>query len=1000
MSVINILSPHVADLIAAGEVVERPASVVKELVENSIDAGAKNITVELRGGGMRLIRVSDDGCGMAPEDAGIAFLRHATSKLRDEHGLESIATLGFRGEALAAISSVSHIELLTRRRGDSEGTRVLLTAGDIDEMGPAGCREGTVMAVRDLFFNTPARLKFTKSDKAEGAACTAIALRCALGHPEVSVRLIRDGEEVFFSPGDGQAKSAVYSLLGRDNAAGLIECSGENDAVSVSGFVSAPHAGRGSRGMQYFFINGRAFKSASIQAALEQAYKNTLLTGRFPGCVLYLTLSPGRVDVNVHPAKTEVKFTDEKRVFDCVYSAVRSALASSTSTAELTFSKTTRGAVSGAAQTGPAASGVQGFDPYGGAFKVRSAAKALLENIPPASKNAAANRAAMAAQGRDVTVFDPEPRLPEQLTLRSPGVRYAPSPLVPRPDIPVIHRDGSVTGSWPEPVARAGTGGAEAEYPQGGTAGDNVQTGRSGSAGRGFRVSSGVWPDPVRAAGKQGGVGVADGQADGCGADGAWRSFRVSDGVRPDAARVDGTPGGVGGAGGQADGSGAGSAGRGFRVSDGVWPDAARVDGTPGGVGGADVQADGYDADGVGRGFRVSDGVWPGAARADGTPGGVGGAGGQADGSGAIGAGRGFRVSDGVWPGSVRADGTPGGVGGAGGQVDGYDADGAGRGFRVSDGVWPGSVRVDGTPGGVGGANEQADSSVAGGVGRGFRVSDGAWPNAARTGGAPGGSGIADEQADGCDADGAGRGFRVSDGAWPDAARVGGAPGGSDGANGQAGGSGDAAGGTVQSAPDADAPEAAPLTGPAPAFRYIGETMNTYILVETAEGLLLIDKHAAHERMNFDRLMQGKGEIMSQSLLTPVTYDPGEDTAELIDDNLPLLEQAGFEVDRFGAGSVIIRAVPQGTPLGGETAMLEEICQKLRDGLTDDKRDEILHTVACKAAIKAGMTSDERELRLIAEKVVSGEVKYCPHGRPVAVLLTRKELDKQFKRIV
>ena len=786
MSVINILSPHVADLIAAGEVVERPASVVKELVENSIDAGAKNISVELRGGGMRLIRVSDDGCGMAPEDAGIAFLRHATSKLRDEHGLESIATLGFRGEALAAISSVSHIELLTRRRGDSEGTRVQLTAGDIDEMGPAGCREGTVMAVRDLFFNTPARLKFTKSDKAEGAACTAIALRCALGHPEVSVRLIRDGEEIFFSPGDGQAKSAVYSLLGRDNAAGLIECSGESDAVSVSGFVSAPHAGRGSRGMQYFFINGRAFKSASIQAALEQAYKNTLLTGRFPGCVLYLTLSPGRVDVNVHPAKTEVKFTDEKRVFDCVYSAVRSALASSTSTAELTFSKTTRGAVSGA----------PGFDdPYGGAFKVRSAAKALLENIPPASKNAAANRAAMAAQGRDVTVFDPEPRQPEQLTLRSPGVRYAPSPLVPRPEIPVIHRDGSVTGSWPETVAGAGAGVAEAEDPQGGTAGDNVQTGRSGSAGRGFRVSSGVWPDPVRAAGKQSGVGGADEQADS---------------------------------------SGAGGAGRGFRVGDGIWPDAARAGGAPGGVGGA---------------------------------------GGQAGGSGA-----------------------------------------GGRGSMP-------------------GADGQSGAAYSGG---------------AEDPAAPGTRG---------------------DTASPCAAAQG-------------------------------APEAAPLTGPAPAFRYIGETMNTYILVETAEGLLLIDKHAAHERMNFDRLMQGKGEIMSQSLLTPVTYDPGEDTAELIDDNLPLLEQAGFEVDRFGAGSVIIRAVPQGTPLGGETAMLEEICQELRGGLTDDRRDEILHTVACKAAIKAGMTSDERELRLIAEKVVSGEVKYCPHGRPVAVLLTRKELDKQFKRIV
>ena len=259
MATINILSPHVADLIAAGEVVERPASVVKELVENAIDAGAKNITVEIKNGGMRCIRVTDDGCGMSPEDAGVAFLRHATSKLRDEHGLESIATLGFRGEALAAISAVSRIELTTRERGAAVGTRVLLTAGDIDEMGPAGCPEGTTMTVRDLFYNTPARLKFVKSDRAEGGACVNAALRCALGHPEISVRMLRDGEEAFFSPGDGQMKSAVYSLLGRENAMGFLECAGESDGIAVRGYVSAPHAGRGNRAMQFFFLNGRAF---------------------------------------------------------------------------------------------------------------------------------------------------------------------------------------------------------------------------------------------------------------------------------------------------------------------------------------------------------------------------------------------------------------------------------------------------------------------------------------------------------------------------------------------------------------------------------------------------------------------------------------------------------------------------------------------------------------------------------------------------------------------
>lgn len=200
MPVINVLSPHVADMIAAGEVVERPASVIKELVENSFDAGAKNITVEIRGGGATYIRVTDDGCGMQPEDAGVAFLRHATSKLHDERGLESISTMGFRGEALAAISAVSKIELRTRFQGSDAGTRVTLEAGDIQDMGPCGCPEGTTMIVRDIFYNTPARLKFLKSDRSEASACVTAALRCALGHPEVSVRFIKDGSEEFFSP--------------------------------------------------------------------------------------------------------------------------------------------------------------------------------------------------------------------------------------------------------------------------------------------------------------------------------------------------------------------------------------------------------------------------------------------------------------------------------------------------------------------------------------------------------------------------------------------------------------------------------------------------------------------------------------------------------------------------------------------------------------------------------------------------------------------------------
>ena len=326
MPVIHVLSPHVADLIAAGEVVERPASAVKELLENAVDAGARTVVLELRAGGRDYIRVTDDGVGMAPEDAGVCFLRHATSKLSDERGLEAIGTLGFRGEALAAISAVSRITLTTRRRGAAMGVRVEAEAGEIVSMEETGCPEGTTITVRDLFYNTPARQKFLGTDRSEGAACVQSALRTALGRPDVSFRCLRDGQEEFFSPGDGTAKSAVYALLGRDAAAGLLPVDTESDGVAVRGFVSAPGCCRGNRSAQYFFCNGRPIRSRALQAALEQAYKNTAMAGRFPGCVLYITLPNGLVDVNVHPTKAEVKFAKEKPVFDGVYYGTLAAL--------------------------------------------------------------------------------------------------------------------------------------------------------------------------------------------------------------------------------------------------------------------------------------------------------------------------------------------------------------------------------------------------------------------------------------------------------------------------------------------------------------------------------------------------------------------------------------------------------------------------------------------------------------------------------------------------
>ena len=320
------LEQHVADLIAAGEVVERPASVVKELVENSIDSGAGIITVEITAGGMTYIRVTDNGCGIAPEDVKTAFLRHATSKLKNADGLAAIGTLGFRGEALAAIAAVSRIELLTREQGAAEGTSLTLEAGEVVGMSPAGCPEGTTIIVRDLFFNTPARLKFMKSDRAEGSAIASIVLKCALSRPDVSVRFIKDGKTEFHTPGDSRIDSCVYSLLGREIEAGFLSAESTDETVAVKGFVSSPAAARGNRSYQFFFVNGRVIRSLLLQSALEQAYRNVLPSGRFPSCVLFITTKVSDVDVNVHPAKTEVKFVSDKQIFDGVYYAALGAL--------------------------------------------------------------------------------------------------------------------------------------------------------------------------------------------------------------------------------------------------------------------------------------------------------------------------------------------------------------------------------------------------------------------------------------------------------------------------------------------------------------------------------------------------------------------------------------------------------------------------------------------------------------------------------------------------
>lgn len=644
MPEIQILSPHLADLIAAGEVVERPASVVKELVENAFDAGARTVTVELRGGGATYLRVTDDGCGMAPEDAGIAFLRHATSKLHDEQGLEAIGTMGFRGEALAAISAVSHITLTTRLRGAAAGTHMTLDAGDIQDMYETGCPEGTTMIVRDLFFNTPARRKFLKSDRAEGAACAAAALRCALGRPDVSVRCIRDGEEVFFSPGDNKLDSCVYSLLGRDLAMSLLPCAGEADGVRVHGFTSSPAAGRGSRAQQYFFCNGRWIRSAALQAALEQAYRNTLLVGRFPACVLYVELSCAAVDVNVHPAKTEVKFTHERAVFDAVYYGARAAL------------EAEKAPVTTLQRTAPKPEPAPKADPF-----VPSAPKAAPAQRPSAPSAAAptfapARAYAPAAPAEEAVAF----RSPTASAFAAP--RVAPPPVFVTPARPA-------PGTPPEPVVPVAQ-----------------------------PVQTAIEPEPV-----------------------------------------------------------------------------------------------------------------------------------------------------------------------------------------------------------------------------------------------------------------------------------------------------------IPSPLECAAPPAEP-----PA-RLIGEAMHTYILVEKGETLILIDKHAAHERINFDRMRQSPADIPSQTLLEPLPFTPDASDADVLQQYGDVLAELGFTLEPFGRNDYILRGVPAQLDAADALPALEEICAQLRHGAQMDAqsvRDEVLKTVACKAAIKAGWQTEPEELLRLADAVCAGEVKYCPHGRPVAVTLTRRELDKLFKRIV
>ena len=326
MGVINVLDKHVAELIAAGEVVERPASVIKELVENSIDAGAKNITVEIKNGGTTFMRVTDDGCGILKEDIKVAFLRHATSKVKFENDLDCISTLGFRGEALASICAVSMLQLITRNKNEEIGSSYEIDGGEEVSFDDAGCPVGTTFIIRDLFYNIPARAKFLKKDVSEGNAVSNIIDKTALSHPEIAFTYIKDGKQALKTFGDGKLISSIYSVFGKDFANGLIPVEYELDAIKIKGYVSKPVNSRPNRNMQNFFINGRYVKTRTAMAAIEEAFKGSIMVGKFPSCVLNIELPFEMIDVNVHPAKIEVRFINERPVFDAVYHAVKSAL--------------------------------------------------------------------------------------------------------------------------------------------------------------------------------------------------------------------------------------------------------------------------------------------------------------------------------------------------------------------------------------------------------------------------------------------------------------------------------------------------------------------------------------------------------------------------------------------------------------------------------------------------------------------------------------------------
>ena len=660
------LSPHIANLIAAGEVVERPASVVKELLENAVDAGASKITIEIKDGGMTFLRVTDNGCGMSPEDARTAFKRHATSKLRTAEDLAAIATMGFRGEALAAIASVSRIDLLTKTPASLSGVSLQLEAGEIMEESEAGCPDGTTIIVRDLFFNTPARMKFMKSDSVEGSRVTAAVQMQALAHPEVAFQLVRDGKPGLSTPGNGGLKAAVYCVYGRE-CAQMVSVDSRWERYSLTGFVSKPTDARPSRALQTFFVNNRPVKSRLLISALEEAYRNQIMVGKFPACVLHLTLPANAVDVNVHPAKTEVKFLQEKAVFDCIHYGVLGALNKQPDRPQVQFKKQ-----------------------------------------PPLAGDVSRSAGEVS------------PTLPKSTPQSAP--QTAPLRREPLP----TKKDSFFRTMTAEEYKTFSTALQDAPRPKQEAAAATLQ--------KMERPQTNLLRASV------------------------------------------------------------------------LLPQAEKKPVLP------------------------------------------------------------------------------------------------------TEPV-PAPVLTKATA-------------------------------------------------------------------------------------------------AHQPAPKAEEPEEMEQTAlPMPAeteWRMVGELYNSYIIVEQGDNAFLIDKHAAHERILFEKLKANQEKISSQALLTPVPVRLSPAGAAELLANTAMLEELGFEIEEFGENTVLLRQIPMdlSPELAAEAA--ETLAADLLSGRRSTKdtvRDELLHTVACKAAIKAGWKNDEAELLAVVKQVMAREdLKYCPHGRPICVTLSKKQLEKQFKR--